>query len=271
MQQDAVPTRASAGGSLSRQDDRTGSARPVRDAGGQAGELRGGLSPQELERWAGRLETAAPEEILAWALERFSGRLALACSFQAEDVVLVDMLHRLGGLDQVTVFYLETGLHFPETHATRQRVARRYGVEPVAVTPALTLEEQATRYGDRLWARDPDLCCRLRKVEPLWRFLQGFSAWITGIRREQTPARAGARVVEADRRFGLVKVNPLVRWKRDEVWAYVQHHGVPYNPLHDRGYPSIGCAPCTRPVAPGQDPRAGRWGGFQKTECGLHA
>lgn len=240
-------------------------------AGGPPAPLRGGLSSEELEGWAERLETAAPVEILAWALERFSGRLALACSFQAEDVVLVDMVHRLGGLEKVTVFYLDTGLHFPETRATCRRVAERYGIEPVAVRPALTLEEQAARFGDRLWARDPDLCCRLRKVEPLWRYLQGFEAWITGIRREQTPARAGARVVEADRRFGLVKINPLVRWTREEVWAYVHRHGVPYHPLHDRGYPSIGCAPCTRPVAAGEDPRAGRWSHFQKTECGLHA
>lgn len=240
-------------------------------AGRSPGLLRGGLSSEELEGWAERLEPSPPVEILAWALERFAGSLALACSFQAEDVVLVDMVHRLGGLDQVTVFYLDTGLHFPETRTTCQRVTERYGIEPVAVRPALTLEEQAARFGDRLWVRDPDLCCRLRKVEPLWRYLQGFEAWITGIRREQTPARAGARVVEADRRFGLVKINPLVRWTREEVWAYVHRHGVPYHPLHDRGYPSIGCAPCTRPVGTGEDPRAGRWSHFRKTECGLHA
>lgn len=271
MQQDAVPVQATAGGSRGRPGGPAEGAGPGRDAGGPTGELRGGLSREELERWARRLERADPGEILAWGLERFAGRLALACSFQAEDVVLVDMLYRLGGLDKVTVFCLDTGLHFPETYATRQRVAERYGIEPVAVKPALTLEEQAARHGDRLWAREPDLCCRLRKVEPLRRYLQGFAAWITGIRREQTPARAGARVVEPDRRFGLVKINPLVRWTRDEVWAYVHRHGVPYNPLHDRGYPSIGCAPCTRPVAAGEDPRAGRWSNFQKTECGLHA
>ena len=225
---------------------------------------------EEVVSLARSLEEAPPQSILGWALDRFPGRLALACSFQAEDVALIDMAAAAGKLAAVTVFYLDTGLHFPETYATCQRVAEYYGIEPVAVRPALTLEEQAARYGPKLWERDPDLCCRLRKVEPLQRFLTGFDAWVTGIRREQTPQRANAPVVEVDRRFGLIKVNPLARWTRSQLWDYILRRGVPYNPLHDRGYPSIGCAPCTRPVAPGEDPRAGRWAGFAKTECGLH-
>ena len=243
-----------------------GGAAPPAESG-----LRGGLSPAEIEELAGSLEEAPPAQVVAWAVERFGGALALACSFQAEDLALIDMVARAGGLDRVTVFYLDTGLHFPETYATCRRVAEYYGIEPVAVRPDLTLEEQAARYGPRLWERDPDLCCRLRKVEPLRRFLAGYEAWITGIRREQTPQRARARVVEADLRFGLVKINPLVRWTRRQLWDYVLRRGVPYNPLHDRGFPSIGCQPCTRPVAPGEDPRAGRWSRFAKTECGLHA
>ncbi|HEY8552831.1 MAG TPA: phosphoadenylyl-sulfate reductase [Thermaerobacter sp.] len=229
------------------------------------------LSEEEIAALGRSLEEAAPQAILAWALDRFAGRVALACSFQAEDVALIDMVAAAGRLAAVTVFYLDTGLHFPETYATCRRVAEYYGIEPVAVRPELTLDEQAARHGPHLWARDPDLCCRLRKVEPLRRFLRGFDAWITGIRREQTPHRARTAVVEADRRFGLVKVNPLARWTRNQLWDYVLRRGVPYNPLHDRGYPSIGCAPCTRPVEPGEDPRAGRWAGFTKTECGLHA
>lgn len=140
----------------------------------------------------------------------------------------------------------------------------------IRVEPVVSLDEQAAAYGPALWSREPDRCCALRKVEPLRRFLQGYRAWITGLRRQQSPTRAGTRPVEWDQRFGLVKVNPLFRWSRDEVWRYIRDHDVPYNPLHDRGYPSIGCWPCTTPVAPGEDERAGRWRGFHKTECGLH-
>lgn len=251
---------------------------PPRDAGNpaspgksSASKYRGGLRGDELSRLAERLEEAPASEIIAWAIQRFGGSLAVACSFQVEDVAIIDMVARAGGLNRVTVFYLDTGLHFPETYATCRRVAEFYGIEPVAVKPELTLAQQASRYGPRLWARDPDLCCRLRKVEPLRRFLRHFDAWITGIRREQTPQRARAPVVEADTRFGLVKINPLVRWTHGQVWDYVLRHGVPYNSLHDQGYPSIGCQPCTRPVVAGEDPRAGRWSGFAKSECGLHA
>lgn len=222
------------------------------------------------DRVAAELEGRRPEEVLAWAVERFFPDIALACSFGAEDVALVHMLVRIR--PDVKVFYLDTGLFFPETYEVRDRLQERYGIDFVRVAPSLSLEEQARRHGEALWRRDPDLCCRLRKVQPLERALGdlGLAAWITGIRREQAPTRANARVVEWDSRFGLVKVNPLVRWTHRDVWEYITAHGVPYNVLHDRGYPSIGCAPCTRPVAPGEDPRAGRWAGFAKTECGLH-
>lgn len=228
------------------------------------------LEPEELAAWGERLEGAPLEDVLAWAVARFHPRLALACSFGAEDVVLVDALARVR--PGARVFYLDTGLFFPETYAVRDRLAARYPITLIRVTPALSLEEQERQHGPELWRRDPDACCRLRKVAPLTQALAslGLQAWITGIRREQAPTRARARVVEWDGRFGLVKFNPLAAWTGEQVWDYIRTRNVPYNELHDRGYPSIGCAPCTRPVAPGEDPRAGRWAGFAKTECGLH-
>ncbi|MBE3552729.1 MAG: phosphoadenylyl-sulfate reductase [Kyrpidia tusciae] len=226
------------------------------------------MSPEEVRAWAEGLEGRPPEEILEWALERFSPRIALACSFGVEDVVLVDMATRI--LPHVQIFYLDTGLLFPETYEVRDRVMERYRPNLRRVTPQLDLRQQTAEYGEALWTRDPNTCCRLRKVEPLRDVLAEQDAWVTGIRREQSPTRAGAKVVEVDRKFGLIKVNPLAGWDSRQVWNYVHTHEVPYNPLHDRGYPSIGCAPCTRPVRPGEDPRAGRWAGFDKTECGLH-
>ncbi|MDI3257758.1 MAG: phosphoadenylyl-sulfate reductase [Kyrpidia sp.] len=226
------------------------------------------MDPGVVAAWQESLEGREPVDILAWALDRFYPRIALACSFGVEDVVLVDMATRLR--PDVQIFYLDTGLLFPETYEVRDRVVERYRPNLRRVRPALTVSEQAAEYGEALWSRDPNTCCRIRKVEPLQEVLADLDAWITGIRREQAPTRAGAREVEVDRKFGLIKVNPLAAWTSREVWAYVHEHQVPYNVLHDRGYPSIGCAPCTRPVRPGEDPRAGRWSGFDKTECGLH-
>lgn len=221
-----------------------------------------------VEEAAHAFEEKEPQDILAWALEAFHPDIALACSFGAEDVALVDMMSRIK--PGARVFYLDTDLFFPETYDVRDRLLERYQIEVVRYASPLSLEEQEGKYGAELWRRDPDLCCRLRKVEPLKEALTGLKAWITGIRREQAPTRANARVVEWDAKFGLVKVNPLARWKWSQVWDYIVKNKVPYNVLHDRGYPSIGCAPCTRPVQPGEDLRAGRWSGFAKTECGLH-
>ncbi|WP_256205526.1 phosphoadenylyl-sulfate reductase [Calditerricola satsumensis] len=225
-------------------------------------------TPEGISKLADWWEEKTPQELLALAVERFGTKVALACSFGAEDVVLVDMLVKIN--PEVPIFYLDTDKHFRETYETRDRMAARYGISFVQVKPALTLEEQAARYGDRLWERDPNLCCNLRKVEPLKAFLRDFDAWITGIRREQAPTRANARKVEWDAKFGVVKFNPLADWTFKDVWRYIHENDVPYNPLHDRGYPSIGCECCTRPVRPGEDFRAGRWAGFNKTECGLH-
>jgi len=225
-------------------------------------------TPEGIAKLADWWEEKTPQELLALAVERFGTKVALACSFGAEDVVLVDMLVKIN--PEVPIFYLDTDKHFRETYETRDRLSARYGISFVQVKPELTLEEQAARYGERLWERDPNLCCNLRKVAPLAGFLREFDAWITGIRREQAPTRANARKVEWDAKFGVVKFNPLADWTFKDVWRYIHENNVPYNPLHDRGYPSIGCECCTRPVKPGEDFRAGRWAGFNKTECGLH-
>jgi phosphoadenosine phosphosulfate reductase len=170
----------------------------------------------------------------------------------------------------VRIIELDTGLLFPETYATRDRLIERYGLSVERVPPTRTVAEQARDEGPELWARDPDRCCALRKVEPLERALEGVEAWITGIRRAQSASRAGARKVALDPRRGLVKIQPLVDWSDEEVVGYLLAHDVPYNPLHDAGYPSIGCVPCTRPVEAGADPRSGRWADSGKSECGLH-
>lgn len=212
-------------------------------------------------------EHAPPEQVIEWATQTFPN-LTLACSFGAEDVVLVDMLQKIS--PATDIFYLDTDFHFQETYETRDRIAARYGIRFVQVKPALTPEEQAQQYGDELWKKDPNACCNLRKVEPLKAILAKYEAWITGIRRDQAPTRANAKKVEYDTKFGLVKFNPLADWTSDRVWDYIRKHDLIYNPLHECNYPSIGCEYCTRPVMPGEDPRAGRWAGSEKTECGLH-
>jgi len=226
------------------------------------------LSPIQITHWAKVLESEEPQAICRWAVETLGPRVALASSFGVEDMCLIDMLVRVTPEPQV--FYLDTGVLFDETYNLIRHVQARYGFLPERRRPALSLSAQAEHYGERLWERDPDACCRMRKVEPLGQKLQELDGWITGIRRDQTPFRAGTGVVELDSKFGLVKVNPLARWTTGQVWRYVRQHRVPYNPLHDQGYPSIGCVPCTRPVQPGEDPRAGRWANSAKTECGIH-
>lgn len=226
------------------------------------------LTAADIARLADEFEDQSPEQIVRWAVQTFHPRLTLACSFGFEDMMLADLLHRLQpGAD---VFYLDTGLLFPETYALRDKAVGRYDLTFRRMMPQQTVAEQASSHGDNLWEREPDRCCGLRKVEPLGRALHGYDAWITGLRREQSPTRAGIRVIEWDERFGLVKLNPLAALTAKDVWRYVTDHDVPYNELHDRGYPSIGCWPCTRAVRPGEDARAGRWAGQVKTECGLH-
>jgi phosphoadenosine phosphosulfate reductase len=216
---------------------------------------------------AEQFEHAKPEELLEWAVDKFP-KLTLACSFGAEDVVLVDMVQRIS--PKTDIFYLDTDLHFKETYETRDRLEEKYGLSFVQVKSHLTLEEQAKAYGDELWKSNPNECCNLRKVLPLTKILSRYEAWITGIRREQAPTRANAKKVEYDVKFGLIKFNPLASWTSDDVWKYIRDNQVIYNPLHDQHYPSIGCEKCTKQVMPGEDPRSGRWAGSEKTECGLH-
>jgi len=213
------------------------------------------------------LEGKPPAEILEWAVAN-SSRVAFATGFGAEGCVLIDLIGR--AKLSVEVFTLDTGLLFDETYALWAALEQRYGITIRAVKPTLTVDEQAVAEGPALWERDPDRCCDQRKVVPLREALAGFSSWITAIRRDQTPERANAQVVEDDPKFGLVKINPLVAWTHDEVWGHIYANDVPFNPLHGRGYPSIGCVPCTSQIIPGEHLRAGRWRGAEKRECGLH-
>lgn len=227
------------------------------------------ITADEVARLADRFEERTAQEILAWAAERFDGRIVLTCSWQRQSSVLVDMLWRIGA--EVRIVELDTGLLFTETHQTRNRLIERYGVEVETIHPLQTLDDQADEHGPALWSREPDRCCSLRKVEPMARAMAGMDAWITGIRRSQSVTRRNARAVELDAGRGLVKIQPLFGWSDEDVTAYLYLHDVPYNGLHDEGYPSIGCVPCTSPVRPGDDPRSGRWAGTDKLECGLHA
>jgi len=226
---------------------------------------------EALKALSASFESKSPQDLLAYALERYAPNIILACSFGAEDVVLVDMIQKIN--QHTKLFYLDTDFLFKETHEVKDRLIAKYGLraeQVIQIKSLLTPEQQAAQHGDALWARNPDQCCQLRKVEPLTRVLSSYAAWITGIRRDQVPTRANAGLVEWDQKFQLVKFNPLAKWKAEDVWAYIKIHEVPYNELHDQNYPSIGCTHCTAPVMPGEDPRSGRWKNFGKTECGLH-
>ena len=222
---------------------------------------------EQLEELNQRFEGQTPQDVLAYALEQYFPSIVLACSFGPEAVVLWDMMYQIN--PKASLFYLDTDFLFNETHDVRHRIIAKYLLAPdqlIKVTPALTPEQQAEKFGEALWLRQPDQCCKIRKVEPLTRIL----AWVTGIRRDQAPTRANSKMVEWDGKFELVKFNPLAAWTNDDVWAYIKAHDVPYNVLHDQNYPSIGCTHCTAQVKPGEDPRSGRWQNSEKTECGLH-
>ena len=204
--------------------------------------------------------------VLAWAGETFGEDFAITSSMA--DGLLAHLAST--AIPGVKVVFLDTGYHFAETIGTRDWIASALPITLVNVTPPQSVAEQDAEHGAKLHDRDPDLCCSLRKVQPLARTLAGFTAWGSGIRRDESPTRAGTRLVDWDAKRGMVKVNPMAAWTQDVVDAYIDEHQVPVNPLFELGYGSIGCAPCTRPVAPGEDPRAGRWAGSNKTECGLH-
>ena len=209
------------------------------------------------------LEERTAEEVLAYMAERFHPRLYVACSFQKEASVIMDMLLRIQ--PEARFFTLDTGVLFPETYATWRALEERYGIA-VDVYQGMSLARQAELHGDRLWEREPNACCAIRKVGPLEEALSGVDAWVSGLRREQSPARAGTPKLVWDERHDRWKANPLADWTERDVRRYLSERDVPYNPLHDRGYPSIGCTHCTKPAAG----REGRWAGAAKTECGLH-
>jgi phosphoadenosine phosphosulfate reductase len=210
---------------------------------------------------------ASAEQVIAWVAKNFSAdAIAVACSMA--DAVLPHIVSTQ--IENVDVLFLETGYHFAETHATRNEVARALPIRVVDVLPKQTVAEQDAQYGEKLWSRDPNLCCALRKVNPLHDSLKNYELWFTGVRREEAPTRANTPLLTWDEKNGLIKVNPVAAWTFDELIDYATEHKVPVNLLLSNGYPSIGCEPCTKPVAEGEDPRSGRWAGANKTECGLH-
>lgn len=223
---------------------------------------------RDLKRIQETAEGWTPQEVLRWSFEHFGRGVQMASGFGAEGMALIDMAARL--TTDLRVFTIDTGFLFPETYELIETVEQRYGIPVERVRSVLDPDQQAEVHGPALWTIDPDRCCKIRKVEPLKRKLSTLSAWITAIRRDQTSARASAGKVEWDGKFQLVKINPIADWSNKDVWNYLFAHNVPYNPLHDRNYTSIGCTHCTRAIRPGEDPRAGRWSGFNKTECGLH-
>ena len=234
------------------------------------------VSKQEVDSAHRELEGESPEAVLRWALDRFGSRVALSCSFGAEDVVLVDMMWRIK--PEARVFTLDTWRLPTETYTAMDGIRARYGIDLEVFYPELPrVESMVQEHGFNPFYGGVELrklCCGIRKVEPLKRALSGLDAWVTGLRRDQASTRASVQKVEIDESFGgIVKINPLADWSWDQVWEYIREHDVPYNSLHDKGYPSIGCAPCTRAVEPEEDPRAGRWwweGDPDAKECGLH-
>jgi len=224
---------------------------------------------EALARASRELEAAAPIDVVRWAVERYGDKLTMATAFGPEGCLIIHWLATLA--PRTHVFNLDTGYQFPETLALRETIRRRYGIEVALERPTETVADYERRHGGPLYRVDPDRCCGDRKLAVVRRVLANFSAWMSGIRRDQSPDRATAPIVGWDHGHGVVKISPLANWTKAQVWDAIVRERVPYNPLHDRGYVSIGCAPCTRAVVSGEDERAGRWSGSAKTECGLHA
>jgi phosphoadenosine phosphosulfate reductase len=215
-----------------------------------------------------KLEDATPEEILTFAVEKYHPKLTMATAFGPEGCLILSMLAKIE--PRVYVFNLDTGYQFKETLELRQRITQRLGIQIDLQKPELSTEAFEAAHGGPLYETDPDRCCYHRKLVVLERVLNEFNAWTSGIRRDQSPYRANTPIVGWDKKFGLVKISPLANWTKEDVWKRITQEKIPYNPLHDRGYPSVGCWPCTRAVTFGGDERAGRWSGIAKTECGLH-
>lgn len=214
------------------------------------------------------METWTPPQILRWAWETYGDKLTMATAFGAEGCAIIAMLADIS--KDVYIFNLDTGYQFPETLDTRQRLMDKYGLNIRLVRADQSVQDMEAAHGGPIYDKNPDLCCHIRKVIPLEKAVAGYEAWISAIRRDQAPTRAHAPLVGWDRKFELVKVNPLANWTKRDVWEFILQNDVPYNPLHDQGYPSVGCWPCTQAVGAGEDDRAGRWAGSAKKECGLH-
>jgi phosphoadenosine phosphosulfate reductase len=221
-----------------------------------------------LEAESLKLETATPQEIVRWAIEHYFPKLTMATAFGPEGCVIIHMIAQIE--PRVHVFNLDTGYQFKETMELRDKIAQRYGIEVEYKRPDTTVEVYEALHGGPLYKTNPDQCCADRKVKVLKEAAKGWHAWMSGIRRDQSPDRAKSPIVGWDKKFNLVKISPLANWTKKDIWKLITDENIPYNPLHDQGYPSIGCWPCTRAVMFGEDERAGRWSGFQKTECGLH-
>lgn len=224
---------------------------------------------RELAAKSQELEAASPDEILRWAVERFAPYFTMATAFGPEGMAIIHMLAEIA--PDTPIFNLETGYQFKETLELRERVKDRYGIEVEYKRPELTVDQYETLHGGPLYKTKPDRCCADRKIKLLHEAVVGKHAWASAIRRDQSSDRAKAPIVGWDKKFGLVKVSPLANWTKQDVWKMITDNDIPYNPLHDQGFTSVGCWPCTRAVLFGEDERAGRWSGFQKTECGLHS
>ncbi len=231
------------------------------------------LTPAEVRALNQKFHTEEPSEILGWAWNRFGKRAAIGTSFQGSGLAIIDLARERGF--KFPIFTLDTGLLFPETVELKKKLEDFWGCEIEAIRPDFTVEQQEEIQGPELWKRDPDLCCTMRKVIPLQGKLSELDCWITGLRREQSDTRSDIGIIElyafdAANNRDIVKLNPMANWSREQVWNYIRGHKIPYNPLHDQGYRSIGCSTCTKKSANGSGERAGRWVGFNKVECGIH-
>lgn len=221
----------------------------------------------ELDRLNTEFENADPGSILRWAAEVYGDELAVVTSFQPTGIVTLHMLSEIA--PRTPVLTLDTGLLFPETYALMDELEKRLDLRLIRIKPEQTVAQQGETHGPALWESDPDLCCQMRKVVPLGKALSGYQAWITGLRRDQ-PGRGATPIISWDKKYQKVKFSPFATWTEDMIWLYIRSYELPYNRLHDQGYPSIGCITCTQPVAPGLDSRSGRWANSLKTECGIH-
>jgi phosphoadenosine phosphosulfate reductase len=215
-----------------------------------------------------RFEKAYPQDVLRWATQTYGQKLVVVTSFQPTGIVTLHMLSEIA--PDTPVVTIDTGLLFPETYALMDELEARLNLRIIRAQSEVTVEHQSQLYGDNLWERQPDFCCHIRKTKVLQSTLLNYDAWITGLRRDQSDERADVPIISEDRRYGLVKLSPFATWTEDMIWTYINAYELPYNPLHDQGYPSIGCFPCTQAVAEGEDQRSGRWANRNKTECGIH-